>query len=281
MYHEEIPYRVRKPQSTQDVRREYWEMAKGLQKVDGLTTSQYLESVAREHIEGRTTADEAVESVGRYYDETGGKYDRREREADEVSARMVRLLENMTFKFSPVMLKSIHRELFAGVLSEGDAGEWRRCNLTKAEEVLGGRSVQYADWNAIQDYLSYDFEEERGYRYQYPFGKAEIQRFARFISGIWQTHPFREGNTRTTALFIQLYAGSMGITVTNEPFRGNAVFFRDALVRSNYSDITKGIYPDFTYLEAFFENVFCNAGHDLTGMDLVCYELQIANCEIK
>ena len=162
MYHEEIPYRVRKPQSTQDVRREYWEMAKGLQKVDGLTTSQYLESVAREHIEGRTTADEAVESVGRYYDETGGKYDRREREADEVSARMVRLLENMTFKFSPVMLKSIHRELFAGVLSEGDAGEWRRCNLTKAEEVLGGRSVQYADWNAIQDYLSYDFEEERG-----------------------------------------------------------------------------------------------------------------------
>ncbi len=102
----------------------------------------------------------------------------------------------MTFKFSPVMLKAIHRELFTGVLSEEITGEWKNCNLTKAEAVLGGggRSVQYADWNAIQDYLSYDFEEERGCRYQYPFGKAQIQRFAGFISGIWQTHPFRDGN---------------------------------------------------------------------------------------
>ncbi len=71
MYREEIPYRERKPESTRAVRLEYWEMAKGLQKVDGLTTSQYLESVAREHIEGRTTADEAVESVRRYYDQAG------------------------------------------------------------------------------------------------------------------------------------------------------------------------------------------------------------------
>ena len=260
----------RKPESTRQMRREYWEMAKGLQKVDGLTTSRYLESVAREHIEGRCSAEEAAENVRRYYRETSDDHDEGEREADEVSARMVRLLENMTFKFSPVMLKSIHRELFTGILPEEYTGEWRNCNLTKAEDVLGGRSVQYADWNSIQEYLQYDFDEERRYRYGYPFGKPEIQRFARFISGIWQTHPFREGNTRTTAMFIQLYTGSMGMKITNEPFRENAVFFRDALVRSNFSDITQGIYPDFSYLEVFLENVFCDAQHELSKMDLVC-----------
>ncbi len=273
MYNEEIPYKERRPESTRQIRREYWEMAKGLQKVDGLTTSQYLESVAREHIEGRYTADEAVENVRRYYREVSRDCDEGEREADEVSARMVRLLENMTFKFSPVMLKSIHRELFAGILPEEFAGEWRRCNLTKEEAILGGKSVQYADFHSIQEYLRYDFDEERGYRYHYPFGTAEVRRFSRFVSGIWQTHPFREGNTRTTAMFIQLYVGSMGMKITNEPFRENAVFFRDALVRSNFSDITKGIYPDFSYLEAFFENVFCNAEKELAKMDLSCREL--------
>ena len=273
MYNEEIPYKEKTSESTRQMRQEYWENRKGLQKVDGLLTSQFLEAVAKEHIEGRYTSDEALEHVRRYYNEASKDYDRGEREADEVSARMVRLLEKMTFKFSPVMLKSIHRELFFGVLPDEYVGEWRTCNLTKEEAVLGGRSVQYGDWNSIQDYLQYDFGEERGYRYQYPFRDTDIQRFAQFISGIWQTHPFREGNTRTTAMFIQLYAGSMGLKITNEPFRENAMFFRNALVRSNFSDIPKGIYPDFSYLEAFFDNVFCNAGHDLSQMDLVCHAL--------
>lgn len=131
MYNEEIPYKEKKSESTKQMRREYWAVAKGLQKVDGLRTSQFLDSVAREHIEGRYTSDEAVEHVRRYYSEASKDYDGGEREADVVSARMVRLLEEMTFKFSPVMLKSIHRELFYGVLPEEYVGEWRNFQMVR------------------------------------------------------------------------------------------------------------------------------------------------------
>ena len=39
MYNEEIPYKEKTSESTRQMRQEYWEVAKGLQKVDGLLTS--------------------------------------------------------------------------------------------------------------------------------------------------------------------------------------------------------------------------------------------------
>jgi len=44
-------------------------------------------------------------------------------------------------------------------------------------------------------------------------------------------------------------------------------------VRSNYANLQKGIHPEFSYLEKFFENVLLGAGHDLKALDLRCKEL--------
>ena len=73
-----------------------------------------------------------------------------------------------------------------------------------------------------------------------------------FIAGIWQIHPFREGNTRTTAVFAILYLRQLGFDVDNTPFATHAQYFRAALALSSTFD------PDFKNpepLEQFMDAV--------------------------
>ena len=43
-----------------------------------------------------------------------------------------------------------------------------------------------------------------------------IKHLSQFISDLWQIHPFREDNTRTTTVFLIMYLRSMGIPATND-----------------------------------------------------------------
>ena len=81
-----------------------------------------------------------------------------------------------------------------------------------------------------------------------------IKHIAKFTSSIWQVHPFGEGNTRTTAVFIEKYLNNMGFNVNNDMFKNKSLYFRNALVRSNYGNIPRGIYPTFfkLYIQHFF-----------------------------
>lgn len=100
-----------------------------------------------------------------------------------------------------------------------------------------------------------------------------ISHIAKFTSGVWQVHPFNEGNTRTTAVFIQKYLNSMGFDVNNEMFKEHSIYFRNALVRSNYGNIPKGIYPTMDYLIKFFENLLENKNNILKNDELYVMEL--------
>ena len=111
------------------------------------------------------------------------------------------------------------------------------------------------------DILSYDFEEESK-----KSGKVSISRLARFTSSIWQVHPFCEGNTRTTAVFIIKYLRSLGYNVNNDLFKEHSLYFRNALVLSNYSDVNRNIRPDFKYLESFFEKLLIDSKVELEIM---------------
>lgn len=270
---EEMPYEVVRGGADARRREEYWEVAKGLQRVDGLGTSAYLEVVQRGYVEGRYTSAEAREAIDRHYNSAEQSADPGQEEADKVSARMVSLLEGGGFTFSPAMLLSIHRTLFDGVLPPEWVGAWRSENISKREHVLGGRSVIYADKGAIEDTLRYDFSTEARRRYSYPFGAADVRNLADFVSGVWQIHPFREGNTRTTAMFVQLYLKSMGVPIDNGPFKEHAQFFRDALVRANYASVREGVSPDPSFLYKFFGNVFAGEQNDLASLDPTCKEL--------
>ena len=83
----------------------------------------------------------------------------------------------------------------------------------------------------------------------------KIEHIAKFISGIWQIHAFREGNTRTTAIFTIQYLRSLGYEVNNEMFAKHSWYFRNALVRANYRNINKDIEYSPIYLVRFFRNL--------------------------
>ena len=93
-----------------------------------------------------------------------------------------------------------------------------------------------------------------------------INNITKFSSSIWQVHPFREGNTRTTALFIEKYLISLGYNVDNSLFKDKSVYFRNALVRSNYFNNYLNLKEDKTFLVKFYENLPVPADTDLHSL---------------
>ena len=247
---------------------EAWQTAIGLQAVDGLKTSAYLLDTAKEHIEGKISIDEAQKRIQSYYEQ---RTDRTEvenntKEADIVSARIAKLLGEKAFQFSPAEWLTIHRRLFEGVFTH--AGQIRQYNITKKEWVLKGDTVTYAAWNSIKDTLDYDFATEKQYSYEGLSVERCVKHLAKFASDIWQIHPFCEGNTRATAVFIIKYLKTFGFQVNNEVFAANSWYFRNALVRANYTNLPKGIHETTEYLEAFLRNLLLDEKNELRNRNL-------------
>ena len=240
-----------------------WQTAIGLQAVDGLKTSPYLLETAKAHIEGDIDIAGAQRRIQSYYKEQANRktVEAGTMQADIVSARITELLGEKTFQFSPAELQSIHRRLFSGVFNH--AGQFRTYNITKDEWVLGGDTVTYASWESIRDTLDYDFSQEKQFSYEKISLPESIRHMAEFASGIWQIHPFCEGNTRATAVFVVKYLKTFGFRVNNDVFAANSWYFRNALVRANYNNLQKGIHATSEFLEMFFENLLLGAQHEL------------------
>ncbi|MCQ2326994.1 MAG: Fic family protein [Bacteroidales bacterium] len=255
---------IRQGEPQQRERGEAWKVAIGLQQVDGLQTSEYLLDTACKHIEGDITIEEVKVLIDSYYKSADGRKlveNNRTEEADKVSTRITEILEEKTFSFTPAQLISIHRRLFEGIYKF--AGRIRDYNITKNEWVLGGKSVYYASADTISDTLDYDMGQEREFSYDGMNVDDAIRHLARFCANLWQTHAFCEGNTRTTAVFMIKYLRTLGFNVVNDVFAENSWYFRNALVRANYSDLTKGITETTMYLERFFRSMLLGEQHDL------------------
>ena len=212
-----------------------WHTAIGLQAVDGLKTSKYLIDMAIKNIEGDISIDEAQELLNAYYEENpkSDKVDRTE-EADKVAVRIAKILSEQAFSFTPNEYISIHKKLFAGIYEH--AGKMREYNITKQEWILNGATVVYGSASELEATLEYDFSEEKKFSYKNLTMEEIIHHLAVFVSRLWQIHVFREGNTRTTAVFLIKYLGTLGFDVTNDIFAANAWYFRYALFRANYND---------------------------------------------
>ena len=267
MYDEERKYRVLDEAIDAACRKRLWETASGLQAVDGLRVSEHAQAEAERYIAGDRDSAQLADSLESHY----GSEVSAQAEADIVAARITGLLEDAQqtmFRMEPATLRRIHGELFEGRLENVNwVGRWRTENIGKPEPVLGGRSVQYANWREIPKLLEFDFGEEALWRYRDIESEEDIDHFADFIAGIWEIHPFREGNTRTVATFAQLYLAQFGVAPGNEYYRDDGRWFRDALVVASYSSIPEGIEPDRRYIRMFFENVV-GADHDLGSIDL-------------
>ena len=240
-----------------------WSTAIGLQAVDGLTVSQYLKDTAVKNIEGEISIDEARELIKTYYQTKISREpdDEEKQEADKVSGNIAKIIAEQSFSFSVPTLISFHRHIFEGVFKH--AGQLRPYDITKKEWVLRGDTVLYGRSQDLRMALEYDMEQERQFDYSGLNMGQVVEHLAKFVSGIWQIHPFREGNTRTTAVFTIKYLRSIGFDVTNHLFSMHSWYFRNALVRANYQNIAKGVQRDTRFLEQFFRNLLMGERNEL------------------
>ena len=232
-----------------------WRTAIGLQDVDGLKVSDYLRETAIRHIEGDITIDDVREQLKSYYinKTTHDEGDANREEADRVAANITKLLSEKSFSLTALEFLNIHRHLFSGVFKH--AGEIRTYDISKKEWVLKGDSVIYGRAEDIMMALRYDIQQERDFDYRGLTNDDIIRHIADFVTLLWQNHPFREGNTRATAVFVIKYLRSIGFKVNNDLFADNSWYFRNALVRANYRNINKDIEYSPIYLVRFFRNL--------------------------
>lgn len=239
-----------------------WSTAIGLQAVDGLEPSEHLVKTAIENIEGYITMEDAEKRINSYYKTIENRnVDDRTEEADKVSVRIASILSEKAFTFSPSEYIGIHKKLFMGIYKH--AGKIRDYNITKEEWVLDGETVMYGNASELRQTLEYDFEQEKKFSYKGLNQEEIIEHLAFFISRLWQIHIFGEGNTRATAVFFIKYLRSLGYDATNDIFAENSWYFRNALVRANYTNLKKNIHETTVYLEKFLRNLLLGEKNEL------------------
>lgn len=245
-----------------------WKTAIGLQQVDGLKPSEYLIENAKLNIEGDISLADVKQRIDGYYQQQSlHSTDTRTEEADKVSVQVAELLNEKSFTFSLTEYLSIHRRLFQGIYEH--AGKIRKNNILKKEWVLDGESVLYGNAEILEETLAYDLLQEKKFNYKGLSLPEIIEHLANFTSDLWQIHPFSEGNTRTTAVFLIKYLHKLGFNdVNNSLFADNSWYFRNALVRSNYENLSKGIYKTKEYLIQFLSNLLLNTNYILKNKRL-------------
>ena len=254
---------IRQGEPSKKEKASIWQTAIGLQAVDGLKTSDYLKETARKHIEGEIDIDEVRQLVKTYYQSKTQREpdDDGKQEADKVSANITKILSSQTVDFSTGGYIAIHRRVFEGVFKH--AGKLRDYDITKREWILDGDTLNYLNWEDLHRAIDYDIERERAFSYRGISSDDMVIHISHFVSGLWQIHPFAEGNTRTTAVFAILYLRSIGFEVNNDLFARHSWYFRNALVRANYKNALLGIDYTPIYLERFFRNLLLAEQWDL------------------
>ena len=147
-------------------------------------------------------------------------------------------------KFNTETLQDIHRTIFGGLYEW--AGEFRTIPIMKPEEVLGGDTVRYATPGEIKKQLDAASKEISKLKTA-DEKKALLFKIVRITASIWQTHPFREGNTRSVVAFSVLLAAKLNIKLDYALFAKHAAYVRNALVWC-----TQGIYSKYEYLERIY-----------------------------
>ena len=245
-----------------------WATAIGLQQVDGLKPSEYLYQTAKRNIEGEISFDDVSRLINSYYKNKSFRLqnaDNRTEEADKVSSRIAQILSEPSFNFSPSYLIAVHKRLFEGIFKF--AGRLRDYDITKNEWVLNGDTVMYGAAFELKTALEYDFMQEKRFRYKNLSMDEIVRHITFFVSRLWQIHAFGEGNTRTTAVFTIKYLRSLGFKADNDIFAQNSWYFRNALVRANYTNLQKGISENPVFLEKFFRNLLLDEHNKLENRE--------------
>lgn len=137
-----------------------WDMAIGLQEVDNLKPSKYLEKLLQENVTGEKLfmKQKRIKRVLRRK-RKNNDVNHNELECDLVSTRIVELLQEDNFELSIDYLKYVHKYLFQDVYEF--AGEFRKVDFSKHERILNNDSVAYGDHKLLEQSLDYDITLEK------------------------------------------------------------------------------------------------------------------------
>jgi cell filamentation protein len=165
-------------------------------------------------------------------------------EGDITKFTMTAVYAQKFIKFNTNTICEIHKIIFDSLYEW--AGEFRTIPIAKHEEILGGDTVRYAHPKQIKKELDETVKEISKLK-KSEDKKDLVFKIVRVTAKLWQTHPFREGNTRTIISFAVLLAEHLGIEINHVLFEKNAAYVRNSLVWA-----AQGIYSKFEYLENIF-----------------------------
>ena len=184
---------------------------------------------------------------------------------DKAESMMVRtrmaLLYNSGFsEFSTTGICKLHKILFGDVYDW--AGKYREINIQKCERILVGKSVWYSNWDTIDKDLNKIWKKINAVDWQSLNREDFAKKITKLFSAIWQVHPFREGNTRTTVMMIALFVEHYGYYFDYELISSSAGYVRNAFVLS-----CLGEYSEFEHLEKILIDAISNEPIEDTDID--------------
>lgn len=144
-------------------------------------------------------------------------------------------------------VRSLHKHIFEDIYPF--AGQLRTIPIAKAERVLGGDTVRYSFPSEIERDAKKVLDRMDGIEWRALNLEDRSAEFSKNIATLWQVHPFREGNTRTTMTFASHFADRNGFPLDKQLFRENAEFVRSALVKAS-----DGMYADYQYLNTIIRD---------------------------
>lgn len=174
-----------------------------------------------------------------------------QKELDEIErdVTVMKLIDvkNVKGNFDFEHLRKIHEHVFGDIYDW--AGKEREIDMRKSEEILGGPSVTYAYPTEIKKLANVAFKKLNNTKWTEIPIDERAEQYAKNIAEIWQIHPFREGNTRTTIAFACEFANAHGFPMDKQLFAENPGFTRNALVMASI-----GQYSEYQHLTRIFKD---------------------------
>ena len=181
-------------------------------------------------------------------------------EAELSRANMMLLYENGFDDFSSGGFCFIHKVLFGDVYEW--AGQYRKINIRKRENLLAGQSVWYSNVTEIGNDLDNAFYEINKVNWASLSRENFAKQIARLFPKLWQVHPFREGNTRTTVMMMTFFVEHHGYFFDQNLMAESAGYVRDSFVLASL-----GENSDYEYLEKILLDAICTEPVDYADTD--------------
>lgn len=181
-------------------------------------------------------------------------------EAELSRANMMLLYENGFDDFSSGGFCFIHKVLFGDVYEW--AGQYRKINIRKREKLLAGQSVWYSNVTEIGNDLDNAFDEINKVNWASLSRENFAKQISRLFPKLWQVHPFREGNTRTTVMMMTFFVEHHGYFFDQNLMAESAGYVRDSFVMASL-----GGNSDYEYLEKILLDAICTEPVDYADTD--------------